>query len=78
MKSQVDVVTLSRWVGNILSIVGYVFILHYDPLLGSSIKLIGTICILPFCFKLKLWDVVFVFGFFGILDISNIIRILLD
>lgn len=78
MKSQVDKIAVFRWIGNILSIIGYIFLLHYDPLVGSSIKLVGTLCILPFCFKLKLWDVIFVFGFFGILDISNIIRILLN
>lgn len=78
MKNQIDKISLLRWLGNGLSIIGYICLLHYDPLIGSSIKLLGTMCILPFCLKLKLWDVIIVFGFFGVLDISNIVKILLN
>ena len=77
MKNQIDKISLLRWIGNGLSIIGYIFLLHFDPLVGSSIKLLGTTCILPFCLKLKLWDVILVFGFFGMLDLTNIIKILL-
>lgn len=76
MKSQVDYIALARYLGNALSIVGYFVLLHVDPLLGSSIKIMALCLITPFCIKLKLWDVVFVFGFYGVLDASNIITIL--
>lgn len=76
MKSQVDILMIARVIGNIFSVVGYVVLLHYDPLLGSCIKLTGMVLCTPFCIKLKLWDVALLFGFFGIIDLSNIIKIL--
>lgn len=76
MKSQPDYIATARYVGNALSIVGYFVLLNVDPLLGSTIKLIALALVTPFCIKLKLWDVVFVFGFYGMLDLSNIIKLL--
>jgi hypothetical protein len=77
MKSQVDLIIVARYLGNICSVVGYLILLHVDPILGSSIKLVGFCFSTPFCIRLKLWDVVFLFAFFGILDLSNLIKLLL-
>lgn len=76
MKRQLDYIALARYVGNALSIIGYFVLLHIDPLLGSCIKIVGLSLVTPFCIKLKLWDVVFVFGFFGVLDASNVFKLL--
>lgn len=76
MKSQMDYIAIARYLGNGLSIVGYFVLLNIDPLLGSTIKLISLALVTPFCIKLKLWDVVFVFAFYGMLDLSNIIKLL--
>ncbi len=64
-----------RLIGNMLSIIGYIILINVDPLLGSIIKIIGLFLVVPFCLKLKLWDVVVVFGFFVAIDIANIIKI---
>lgn len=76
MKSQPDYIALARYLGNALSIIGYFVLLNVDPLLGSSLKIIALCLVTPFCVKLKLWDVVFVFGFYGLLDLSNVIKLL--
>jgi hypothetical protein len=76
MKSQMDYIAIARYLGNGLSIVGYFVLLNVDPLLGSTIKLISLALVTPFCIKLKFWDVVFVFGFYGMLDLTNIIKLL--
>lgn len=76
MKSQPDYIALARYLGNVLSIVGYFVLLHVDPLLGSTIKIVSLFLVTPFCIKLKLWDVVFVFGFYGMLDLTNIVKLL--
>lgn len=75
-KQSVDIITLCRYAGNFCGLFGYLILLHYDPLLGSSIKLIGLGLLIPFCFQAKLWDVLILFGFFGILDITNVIKLL--
>ncbi len=75
-ESQIDYIAWARYIGNGLSIVGYFVLLNVDPLLGSSIKLLALGLVTPFCVKLKLWDVVFVFGFYGMLDLTNIIKLL--
>ena len=71
--SQID---LMRYIGNLLALVGYGVLLHYSPLYGGVIKLIGLFLVLPSCYKLKLYDVMFMLGLFGLLDLSNVIKIL--
>lgn len=65
-----------RLIGNILSVVGYMILIHINPLWGSTIKIIALVLVTPFCIRTKLWDVVALFGFFGFLDLTNIVRIL--
>lgn len=78
MKSQIDYIAIARYVGNALSIVGYFVLLNVDPLLGSTLKIIALCLVTPFCVKLKLWDVIFVFGFYGVLDATNIFKLLVN
>lgn len=68
----------TRYIGNLLSIVGYVVLVHVDPLWGSIIKIIGLGLATPFCIRTKLWDVVILFGIFIFIDLTNIMRILFN
>jgi hypothetical protein len=76
MKSQPDYIAIARYIGNALSIVGYFVLLNVDPLWGSVIKIIALGLVAPFCIVWRLWDVVFVFGFYAVLDAHNIYNIL--
>ena len=66
-----------RWLGNALTIVGYGFILHVDPLIGSGLKILGFSLVIPSVIKYKMYDVVALATVFIALDLSNILRILL-
>ena len=65
-----------RVLGNVTNVLGYFVLLYVDPLAGSIIRILGLIFATPFCVKIKLWDVVALFAFFGALDVANVIRIL--
>lgn len=67
----------TRYLGNLLSIVGYVVLIHVDSLWGSIIKIIGLMLVTPFCVRTKLWDVVILFSIFGFIDLSNIAKLML-
>ena len=67
----------ARVLGNVLSVIGYLILVHMDPLWGSIIKIGALFLVTPFCIRAKLWDVVILFGFFGAIDLSNVIRLLL-
>jgi len=71
--SRIDIM---RYIGNALTIIGYGILLNVDPLTGGIIKLIGFIFVMPSCYELKLYDVMFLLGMFGILDLVNVIKIL--
>ena len=64
-----------RILGNSLTLGGYFTLLYIDPALGSSIKVLGLLFALPSCIQLKLWDVAFMLGLFGALDLANVIRL---
>jgi hypothetical protein len=68
--------TLLRYIGNIFLIVGYFILLHVDMTTGLVIKCIGGILTIPFGIKYKLWDVVFICGFFSSIEIAKIIELL--
>ena len=72
--SELDV--KARMLGNILSVVGYLTLVHINPLWGSIIKIVGLCLVTPFCIRIKLWDVVVLFGFFGAIDLSNVIKLI--
>ena len=67
-----------RYLGNGLTVIGYGILLNVDPLLGGIIKLIGFVLVMPSCYKLKLYDVMFMLGLFGILDLTNVVKILIN
>lgn len=69
--------SILRYVGNFLLIVGYQIMLWGEFKSGLLIKCIGGILSIPFAIKLKLWDVVFLCGFFGFTELSKIIQMIL-
>ena len=68
---------LLRWIGNILLIIGYQIMLWGDFKNGLLLKCIGGLLTVPFAIKLRLWDVLFLCGFFGITEISKVIQLFL-
>ena len=66
-----------RIAGNTLTIVGYTVLLHVNPLAGSAIKIVGFGLVMPFCWKAKLYDVMLLAAAFGILDLSNIVKLII-
>ena len=66
--------TKLRVLGNALALIGYFVLLYIDPQIGSALKLMGAAMVIPFCAKIKVWDVVFMLGFFGAMDLVNVIR----
>jgi hypothetical protein len=68
--------TFLRYIGNIFLIVGYFILLHVDMTAGLLIKCIGGFLTVPFAVKYKLWDVVFIWGFFSFIEIAKIIELL--
>lgn len=68
--------TKLRYVGNFLLVVGYFFLLHVDMALGLIIKCIGGVLTIPFAVQYKLWDVIFLCGFFGVIEILKLIQLL--
>jgi len=71
-------ITNLRYLGNTLTLIGYAILLNIDPLIGGIIKLVGFALVMPSCYKLKLYDVMFMLGLFGILDLVNVIRLLIS
>lgn len=69
--------SILRYIGNFLLIVGYQTMLWGEFKSGLLIKTIGGILSIPFAIRLKLWDVVFLCGFFGISEISKIVQIII-
>ena len=63
---------IARLIGNLGNILGYFLVLNVDPLLGSIVKVISLLLCIPFCVKIKLWDVVILFGIFMAIDLHNI------
>ena len=69
--------TTLRIIGNIFSVLGYLVALQLSVFWGAVIHLIGMFLLVPFCIKLKLWDVLAVFGFFGAIDIFTIFNLII-
>ena len=68
---------LSRWIGNILLIIGYQVMLWGEFKYGLFLKCIGGILTIPFAIKLKLWDVLFLCAFFTFTELSKLIQLFL-
>jgi len=69
--------SILRYLGNLFLIIGYQTMLWGDFKFGLMIKCIGGLLTVPFAIKLKLWDVLFLSGFFGISEISKAIQLFL-
>ena len=70
-------VSILRYLGNILLIIGYQTMLWGDFKYGLMIKCIGGLLTVPFAIKLKLWDVLFLCAFFGISEITKVMQLFL-
>lgn len=70
--------TILRYIGNLLIMIGYYILLWGDPELGLFIKCIGGLFVIPSLILLKMWDALFICGFFTTIEISKIIQILLS
>lgn len=70
-----EATTIQRYIGNIFLISGYFILLHFDLKTGLIIKLIGGCLTLPFAVKYKMWDVLVIGGFFGVVEIAKIIQL---
>jgi hypothetical protein len=71
----VDPTSRQRYLGNILLVTGYFILLYFDMRFGLILKTIGGALCIPFAIKNKLWDVVFICSFFGVIEIAKIIQL---
>jgi len=69
-------ISVLRYLGNFLLMIGYQTMLWGDFKYGLMIKVIGGLLTVPFAIKLKLWDVLFLCAFFGISEISKLSQLL--
>ena len=62
-----------RWLGSGALMSGYVLLVFGAPGVGLPIRLLGNIAMTPFAIKLKMWDVVCMQGFFGLITVGAMI-----
>lgn len=65
-----------RYIGNTLLLIGYFILLWGDFKSGLIIKFIGGCFTIPFAIKLKLWDVLILCGFYGIIEFTKIVQLI--
>ena len=66
---------LLRYLGSILVLIGYYFLLNVDILTGVSLRIIANFLSLPWAIKYKIWDFVILLVFFLILEIAKFIEL---
>ena len=66
---------VSRWMGNILLIIGYQVMLWGEFKYGLLLKCVGGMLTIPFAIKLKLWDVLFLCAFFTFTELSKLTQL---
>ena len=66
---------LLRYLGSILVLIGYFFLLNVDILTGVSLRIIANCLSLPWAIKYKIWDFVILLVFFLVLEIAKFIEI---
>ena len=49
-----------RYIGNVLLLSGYFFLLCGDLKVGLMVKCVGNIFVVPFAIKYKFWDILFI------------------
>lgn len=64
-----------RYLGNVLLMIGYQIMLWGDFKYGLILKFMGGMLTIPFAIKLRLWDVLFLCGFFGFTELSKLTQI---
>lgn len=67
--------SILRYLGNFFLMIGYQTMLWGNFKYGLLIKFIGGSLTIPFSIKLKMWDVLFITGFFGISELSKVIQL---
>ncbi len=60
-----------RYIGNILLLSGYFFLLWGDMKIGLFVKCIGNVFVVPFAIKYKFWDILFLCGFYAAIEIME-------
>ena len=66
---------LLRYLGSILVLIGYYFLLNVDILTGVSLRIIANCLSLPWAIKYKIWDFVILLVFFLVLEIAKFIEL---
>lgn len=66
-----------RYIGNILLVSGYFFLLWGDPKSGLIVKCIGNVFVIPFAIKYKFWDILILCGFYAAIEIPKLIQFFL-
>ena len=66
-----------RWVGNAFLIVGHFILLYVSLFWGLTICFASNAMILPWALKDKLWDVVIILCFFGAIEGSKLISLVI-
>lgn len=57
-----------RWIGNISLVVGHFVLLYVSMTVGLAICFISNGMILPWAMRDRLWDVVIILCFFGVIE----------
>jgi len=69
--------SLLRYIGNFLLVIGYFVLLWGDFKYGLLIKCVGGFLTIPFAIKLKLWDVLLLCVFYGIIEFTKLTQLFL-
>ena len=75
-KRQQRLTSALRYAGNALLVIGHFTLLWGDTEPALVVKIIGALCILPFAFVFKLWDVVALECLLGGLDATKLVQLL--
>ena len=60
--------TILRYIGNALVIIGYFVLLYINMIWGLAICFTANILLFPWAIKGKYWDVVIIAAFFAVLN----------
>ena len=66
-----------RYIGNILLLSGYFFLLWGDLKVGLMVKCVGNIFVVPFAIKYKFWDILILCGFYAAIEVPKLIQLFL-
>ncbi len=75
-KRQQRLTSALRYAGNALLVIGHFTLLWGDAEPALTVKILGALCVLPFAFAFKLWDVVALELLFGGLDSTKLIQLM--